>query len=88
MMLLLPGGRSFARGWADGQYIQKMRSLWLQTPRECSCWVGVRPLRASSLSVRRQLFLCFDDNYFSRSTTTTLKLVGQGRSPLAVGVLF
>ena len=34
-------------------------------------------------TVRRQLFLYIDDNYFSRSTTTTKLLVGQGRSPAA-----
>ncbi len=37
--------------------------------------------------VRRQLFLWVDDNYFSRSaTTTTVSSVGQGRSPAAVRV--
>jgi hypothetical protein len=37
--------------------------------------------------VRRQLFLWADDNYFSRSaTTTTVSSVGQGRSPAAVRV--
>ena len=43
-------------------------------------------LEALSEAVRRQLFLWVDDNYFSRSTTTTLD-PGQGRSPAAVWVL-
>src|SRR6266849_2906302 len=46
-----------------------------------------RNLTVSSLAlagVRRQLFLWVDDNYFSRSaTTTTVSSVGQGRSPAA-----